>query len=59
LLAGELDDPEVLWRNRFLAARISSAEEKLIVRAGHNGPMENPAAFLDATKSFLATIAPE
>ena len=57
LLAGELDHPEVLRRNRFLAAQISSAEETTILQAGHNGPMENPAAFLYATRTFLATVA--
>ena len=59
LLAGELDHPEVLRRNKFLAAHIESAEEKIIVQAGHNGPLENPAAFLDAMNSFLASITRE
>lgn len=56
LLAGELDHPEVLRRNIFLAANILSAEEKIVVQAGHNAPLENPAAFLEAIRPFLATI---
>ena len=59
LLAGELDHPEVLRRNKYLAAQIRSADEKIIVNAGHNGPLENPAAFLDAMHSFLDTITRE
>ena len=57
LLAGELDHPEVLRRNEYFAAQIRSAEEKIIPDAGHNGPMENPGAFLDAMSSFLRAIA--
>ena len=57
LLAGELDHPEVLRRNEYLAAQISSVEEKIIVQAGHNGHLENPAAFLDPTKAFLVMLA--
>jgi len=57
LLAGDLDHPEVLRRNKFLVAEIRHAEEKTISQAGHNGPMENPAAFLDAMNSFLTIIA--
>ena len=56
LLAGELDHPEVLRRNKFLAAHIESADEKIIVQAGHNGPLENPGAFLDAMDTFLPVI---
>lgn len=57
LLAGELDHPEVLRRNKYLLESIRFAEEKIIPRAGHNGPLENPDAFLDAMNSFLQTIA--
>jgi pimeloyl-ACP methyl ester carboxylesterase len=57
LLAGELDHPEVLRRNDYLLENIPSAEEKIIPHAGHNGPLENPHAFLDAMNSFLQTIA--
>jgi pimeloyl-ACP methyl ester carboxylesterase len=57
LLAGELDHPEVLRRNKYLLARIELAEEKIIENSGHNGPLENPDAFLMAVKSFLQTIA--
>jgi len=57
LLAGELDHPEVLRRNKYLLENIRFAEEKIIPQAGHNGPLENPDAFLDATNSFLQTIA--
>jgi pimeloyl-ACP methyl ester carboxylesterase len=56
LLAGELDHPEVLRRNKYLLENISSAEEKIIPHAGHNSPLENPPAFLDAMNSFLQTI---
>jgi len=57
LLAGELDHPEVLRRNKYLVTQIRSAEEKIIRQAGHNGPLENPAAFLDAMNTFLHAIA--
>ncbi len=57
LLAGELDHPEVLRRNKYLVTQIRSAEEKIISQAGHNGPLENPAAFLDAMNTFLHAIA--
>jgi pimeloyl-ACP methyl ester carboxylesterase len=57
LLAGELDHPEVLRRNKYLLREIRFAEEKIIEHAGHNAPLENPDAFLMAVKSFLQTIA--
>ena len=57
LLAGELDHPEVLRRNKYLLTQIPAADEKIIHQAGHNGPLENPAAFLDAMNTFLLTIA--
>ena len=57
LLAGELDHPEVLRRNKYLLESIRFADEKIIPQAGHNGPLENPAAFLNATNSFLQTIS--
>jgi len=57
LLVGELDHPEVLRRNKFLLAQIPSAEEKIIAQAGHNGPLENPDAFLAAMHTFLTSIA--
>jgi pimeloyl-ACP methyl ester carboxylesterase len=53
MLAGELDHPEVLRRNKFLTAEIRSAEESMIPDAGHNGQLENPDAFRNAMKSFL------
>ena len=56
LLAGKLDHPEVLRRNIYLLETIPAAEENLIPNAGHNGPLENPQAFLDAMNSFLHTI---
>ena len=57
LLAGELDHPEVLRRNKYLLSQIRSADEKIIEQAGHNGPLENPDAVLDAMSSFLQDIA--
>jgi pimeloyl-ACP methyl ester carboxylesterase len=57
LLAGELDHPEVLRRNKYLLTQIRSADEKIIEQAGHNGPLENPDAFLEAMNSFLRDIA--
>jgi pimeloyl-ACP methyl ester carboxylesterase len=57
LIAGELDHPEVLRRNKYLLARIRSAEEKIIYQAGHNGPLENPDAFMDAMSPFLQAIS--
>lgn len=57
LLAGELDHPEVLRRNKYLLAQIPSAEEKIIDQAGHNAPLENPVAVLEATRSFLLAIS--
>jgi pimeloyl-ACP methyl ester carboxylesterase len=56
LLAGELDHPEVLRRNKYLLEHIRLAEETIIPHAGHNGPLENPDAFLDAMNSFLHNI---
>jgi pimeloyl-ACP methyl ester carboxylesterase len=57
LLAGKLDHPEVLRRNKYLLENIPAAEEILIPHAGHNGPLENPRAFLEAMNTFLHTIA--
>jgi pimeloyl-ACP methyl ester carboxylesterase len=57
LLAGKLDHPEVLRRNIYLLENIPAAEENLIANAGHNGPLENPRAFLEAMNTFLHTIA--
>jgi pimeloyl-ACP methyl ester carboxylesterase len=57
LLAGKLDHPEVLRRNKYLLENIPAAEENLIANAGHNGPLENPRAFLEAMNTFLHTIA--
>ena len=57
LLAGELDHPEVLRRNQYLLTQIRSADEKIIEQAGHNGPQENPDAFLAAMNSFLNEIS--
>ena len=56
LLAGELDHAEVLRRNTYLLENIPAAEEILIPNAGHNGPLENPRAFLEAMNTFLHTI---
>jgi pimeloyl-ACP methyl ester carboxylesterase len=57
LLAGELDHPEVLRRNRFLMENIPDARQKIIVQAGHNLPLENPQAFLSAANPFLQELA--
>jgi pimeloyl-ACP methyl ester carboxylesterase len=57
LLAGALDHPEVLRRNKFLLAQIPSAEEKIVDQSGHNAPLENPDAFLDSMKQFLSVFA--
>lgn len=57
LLAGGLDHPEVLRRNRFLRQEIPYAEERIVPMAGHNIPMENPVGFLNATESFLRAIS--
>lgn len=57
LLAGELDHPEVKRRNRFLTEEISTSQEKIIIQAGHNAPLENPTAFLSAAVPFLNQIA--
>ena len=59
LLAGGLDHPEVLRRNKYLLTQIPSAEERMIDQAGHNAPLENPDAFLDAIHSFLLAIVPQ
>ena len=58
LLVGELDHPEVFRRNSFLMEEISLAQEKVIVRAGHNTALENPEAFLSAARPFLQRFAP-
>lgn len=57
LLAGELDHPEVKRRNTYLMEEISLAQEKVILQAGHNAPLENPKAFLNAATPFLEQIA--
>ena len=54
LLAGELDHPEVLRRNRFLLGAIDSASADIVANAGHNAPLENPAGYLAAIQGFLA-----
>jgi 3-oxoadipate enol-lactonase len=56
LLAGELDHPEVLRRNRFLVEQIPAARTMVIPRSGHNVPLENPTAFLNAIRTFWQSI---
>jgi pimeloyl-ACP methyl ester carboxylesterase len=56
LVAGELDHPDVLRRNKFIAATIPTTEEKIIGGAGHNSPQENPIAFLETITPFLESI---
>ena len=56
LLAGELDHPEVLRRNKYLLENIPAAKDEIIPQAGHNGPLENPDAFLNAMNPFLHAI---
>lgn len=56
LLAGALDHPEVLRRNKYLLAQIPSVEEKIVDQSGHNAPLENPEAFVDSINSFLRAI---
>jgi len=58
LLAGELDHPEVLRRNSFLAEQLPAAVSKVVPQAGHNIPLENPDAFLGAIYPFLRTLNP-
>lgn len=53
LLAGKLDHPDVLRRNRYLMDQIPHAREMLIDEAGHNTALENPGAFLAAVTPFL------
>lgn len=56
LLAGELDHPEVLRRNRFLAENIRDTQEKVIANSGHTVPVENPRDFLAAIGPFLEQL---
>ena len=42
---------------RFIPSQIDTATQQIISQAGHNGPLENPAAFLDAMNTFLHAIA--
>ncbi len=56
LLAGELDHPEVLRRNKFLLEQIPAAQETVIAQAGHNTPLENPNAFLGAIGPFIQRL---
>ena len=56
LLAGELDHPEVLRRNKFLLQEIPDAEEQLIPHAGHNAPLENPTGFVEGMEPFLERL---
>jgi len=57
LVAGELDHPDVLRRNEFIADRIPATEEKIISQSGHNPPQENPIAFLESINPFLQSVA--
>ena len=57
LVAGELDHPDVLRRNEFIADRIPVTEEKTISQSGHNPPQENPIAFLESISLFLQSMA--
>jgi len=59
LLAGELDHPEVLRRNKFLLRGIPDAREQLVPHAGHNAPLENPTGFMDGMEQFLERRATE
>ena len=56
LVAGELDHPDVLRRNKFIAAEIPATEEKIISQSGHNPPQENPIAFLESITPFLQSM---
>ena len=56
LVAGELDHPDVLRRNEFIADRVPAIEEKIISQAGHNPPQENPIAFLESITPFLQSM---
>lgn len=56
LVAGELDHPDVLLRNDFLADKIPSSDTLLVDQAGHNIPLENPDGFLDAIGPFLQRL---
>jgi pimeloyl-ACP methyl ester carboxylesterase len=57
LLAGELDHPEVLRRNRFLASQIPATNESIISNAGHNPQLENPDEFVASSVPFLTELA--
>jgi pimeloyl-ACP methyl ester carboxylesterase len=57
LIVGELDHPEVIRRNAFIAEKIPQAQQRAIAQAGHNTPLENPEEFLRATMSFLEGVA--
>ena len=57
LVAGELDHPDVLRRNKFIADEIPTTDEKIILQAGHNPPQENPIAYLESINPFLQKIA--
>ncbi len=56
LLVGELDHPEVHRRNKYILSKIRSSKEVVIVDAGHNSQLENPAGFLAALTPFLAEV---
>lgn len=53
LLAGALDHAEVHRRNGFLGEQIPSNRQLAIADAGHNAPLENPTAFVQAIQPFL------
>jgi len=57
LVAGALDHPEVLRRNRYLLGELPRATEQVVERAGHNAPLENPGAFVAAIRTFLESIS--
>ncbi len=56
LLAGELDHPEVLRRNRVFAEQIPTTEQHTVADAGHNTHLENPRGFVAATAGFLGRL---
>jgi pimeloyl-ACP methyl ester carboxylesterase len=57
LLAGALDHSEVHRRNDFLAKQIRSTRQSVVADAGHNAPLENPDAFLNAIRPFLEELS--
>jgi pimeloyl-ACP methyl ester carboxylesterase len=56
IIAGALDDPEILRAADFLASGIQGAQKVILPNSAHLQNMENPQAFNQAVLSFLGVF---